>query len=138
MNRKIKFVISGTAIIAAMAFLFYIGLGQKGSFAYYLTVSEYMEKGAIKGENFRINGIVLDGSIRRDSLGKEVIFKMTDREDGPADSGHILTVSYRGSVPDTFIDGADVVIEGKMSSEGTFDAHTLLAKCPSKYESASE
>ncbi|MEW5807644.1 MAG: cytochrome c maturation protein CcmE [Acidobacteriota bacterium] len=146
MNRKVKFIVSGAAILGAMAFLFFIGLSKQGSFVYYLTVGEYLEKGASKGENFRINGIVLDGSIQRSVLGQEITFRMTDRvsnpyQPGTSGSGHeasrkLLTVRYHGSVPDTFIDGADVVVEGKMSPDGVFVAHTLLAKCPSKYESA--
>ena len=50
----------------------------------------------------------------------------------------MLAVNYHGIIPDTFVDGADVVVEGALSTDGTFDAHTLLAKCPSKYESADE
>ncbi len=136
MNRKLKFVVSGAVIIATMVFLFIVGLSKQGSFVYYLTVSEYIEKGATKGDNFRINGIVLDGSIQRDALGQEVVFKMIDRKIEPPASAHLLTISFRGPVPDTFTDGADIVVEGAMSPEGTFVAHTLLAKCPSKYESA--
>ena len=43
---------------------------------------------------------------------------------------------YHGIVPDTFVDNADVVVEGRLAGDGTFEAHTLLAKCPSKYEAA--
>ena len=31
---------------------------------------------------------------------------------------------------------ADVVVEGGLEADGTFDATLLLAKCPSKYESS--
>ena len=131
MNRKIKFTISGIAIIGAMALLFYIGLGQEGSLVYYLTVSEYVERGAPEESNFRINGKVLDGSIERDTLGMSVKFQITD--------GVVaLPVNYDGAVPDMFTDGTDVVVEGKKAADGTFRAHTLLTKCPSKYEAAGE
>jgi cytochrome c-type biogenesis protein CcmE len=129
MNRKIKFTVSGIAIIGAMALLFYIGIGKEGSLVYYLTVSEYIERGAPEEENFRINGKVLDGSIERDTLGMKLKFQITD---GAA----ALPVNYDGAVPDMFTDGADVVVEGKKAADGTFKAHTLLTKCPSKYEAA--
>ena len=43
---------------------------------------------------------------------------------------------YRGIAPDTFTDSVDVVIEGRMGTDGTFRATTLLAKCASRYENA--
>jgi cytochrome c-type biogenesis protein CcmE len=45
-------------------------------------------------------------------------------------------VIYRGIAPDTFTDGVDVVVEGRMGEDGTFHATTLLAKCASRYENA--
>jgi cytochrome c-type biogenesis protein CcmE len=45
-------------------------------------------------------------------------------------------VVYRGIAPDTFTDGVDVVVEGRMGQDGTFHATTLLAKCASRYENA--
>ncbi len=131
MNRKIKFTISGIAIIGAMALLFYIGLGQEGSLIYYLTVSEYVERGAPEEGNFRINGKVLGGSIERDALGMSLKFQITDGITA-------LPVNYDGAVPDMFTDGTDVVVEGKKAADGAFRAHTLLTKCPSKYEAADE
>ena len=43
-------------------------------------------------------------------------------------------VVYRGFPPDTFTDSVDVVVEGRLSRDGTFQATTLLAKCGSRYE----
>jgi len=40
--------------------------------------------------------------------------------------------------PDTFTDGVDVVVEGRLGRDGTFRATTLLAKCASRYENAPE
>jgi len=45
-------------------------------------------------------------------------------------------VIYKGLVPDTFSDSADVVVEGRLDAAGTFHATTLLAKCASRYEAA--
>ena len=54
------------------------------------------------------------------------------------DGGASMPVNYHGIIPDTFVDGADVVVEGQIDGSGTFQAHTLLAKCPSKYEAADD
>ena len=52
------------------------------------------------------------------------------------DGARTFPVVYRGIAPDTFTDGVDVVVEGRMQSDGTFQATTLLAKCASRYENA--
>ena len=46
-----------------------------------------------------------------------------------------VTVVYKGSVPDLFRSGRDVVVDGKLQS-GVFVAvpNTLVTKCPSKYQ----
>jgi cytochrome c-type biogenesis protein CcmE len=43
-----------------------------------------------------------------------------------------VRVVYRGSVPDLFRKGRDVVVTGQMAS-GVFVADSLSTKCPSKY-----
>jgi cytochrome c-type biogenesis protein CcmE len=102
----------------------------RGSLVYYLTVSEFLEQGSRDlGENLRINGNVVEGSIERSASGLGATFLMTDgtRE---------LQVSFGKETPDTFVDGSEVVVEGTLGADGVFVAHTLLAKCPSKYEAA--
>jgi cytochrome c-type biogenesis protein CcmE len=69
------------------------------------------------------------GSIQRIPGGKEYAFTVTD-------GAKVYPVVYRGIAPDTFTDGADVVVEGRMGEDGTFHATTLLAKCASRYENA--
>ena len=46
-----------------------------------------------------------------------------------------VPVVYRGSVPDLFRSGRDVVVDGKLQG-GVFVAvpNTLVTKCPSKYQ----
>jgi cytochrome c-type biogenesis protein CcmE len=53
-----------------------------------------------------------------------------------SDGTRELQVSYGKETPDTFVDGSEVVVEGVLGPDGVFVAHTLLAKCPSKYEAA--
>jgi cytochrome c-type biogenesis protein CcmE len=47
-------------------------------------------------------------------------------------------VVYRGIIPDTFSDSVEVVVEGRLDSNGVFQATTLLAKCASRYEATPE
>ena len=43
-----------------------------------------------------------------------------------------------GPIPDTFVDGANAIVTGSLDDSGVFQAHTLQAKCPSKYEGADQ
>ena len=58
--------------------------------------------------------------------------------ESPYTLAQTYNVVYRGITPDTFTDGVDVVVEGRLGHDGTFRATTLLAKCASRYENAPE
>jgi cytochrome c-type biogenesis protein CcmE len=128
-GRRIKFLVFGVGILLSMAVLLYAAIrNDGGGLAFYLTVEEFLENPP-DGDNFRVNGKVKPGSIVRHSSGMDVAFVMTDGE-------RDLPVSYHGIIADTFVDNADVVVEGNLDGGGTFVASTMLAKCPSKYEAA--
>src|SRR5258706_3792137 len=112
-----------------MGFAILFSVSVKGSLVYYLTVSEFLDpsRQTDLGDNFRVNGIVKAGSIQRLEGTPGARFVMTD-------GARTLPVVYRKEVPDTFVDGAETVVEGSLGADGTFAASTLLAKCPSKYE----
>jgi cytochrome c-type biogenesis protein CcmE len=122
-----QFLIAFVVVFGALAFLGYNAF--KASSMYYLSVGELLARGdAAYGEELRVSGKVVEGSIQRGPEANAIRFTMTD-EDGPS-----VPVFYQGVVPDTFQDGGEVVVEGGLGSEGVFQASTLLAKCPSKYE----
>jgi len=123
-----KFILIGAGVLLSMALLVVVGT-QGSGIGYYMTVAEFLEASGEIRSGLRVNGKVVHGTIERHNTGEDVAFSMTD---GLA----TLAVYYRGIIPDTFVDGADVVVEGQLQSDGVFAAHTLLAKCPSKYESA--
>lgn len=124
-----KIMIAVVALVIGFAILFSVGL--KGSMVYYLTVGEFLDRQGRDdlGENFRVNGNVKSGSIEKTPGQLGARFVMTDT------AGHELRVVYSKETPDTFVDGSEVVVEGHLGTDQQFVAHTLLAKCPSKYES---
>jgi cytochrome c-type biogenesis protein CcmE len=130
-RRRAKFLILGAGIALSMAALVVFAVNRPGGLVYYLGVSEFLAEPAAAEAGFRVNGKVESGTIVRMPTGQDVTFVMTDGRSA-------LPVAYHGIVPDTFVDGADVVVEGRLGTDGTFQAHTLLAKCPSKYEAADE
>jgi cytochrome c-type biogenesis protein CcmE len=130
-RKRLKFILLGAGILLSMGFLLVVGVNRPGGFSYYLSVSEFLGQPDRGGDGFRINGKVDPGSIERMPTGEDVTFVVTD-------GNQSLRVAYHGIIPDTFVDGADVVVEGRLEDDGAFHAHTLLAKCPSKYESADD
>jgi cytochrome c-type biogenesis protein CcmE len=73
---------------------------------------------------------VVDDSIlkRRDSLDYQ--FRIES-------NGRVVAVRYTGVVPDTFKNGAEVVVKGRLGPDGfQVDPDGIMAKCPSKYEAS--
>jgi cytochrome c-type biogenesis protein CcmE len=69
------------------------------------------------------------GQVRNRDQAREKGLRFTLRDvEGTAK----VPVVYRGSVPDPFRLGRDVIVEGTMRN-GTFVADRLITKCPSKY-----
>ena len=75
---------------------------------------------------FRIGGLVEDGSVKRDPDGLTVRFVVTD-------TAKSMNVVYKGILPDLFKEGKGVVAEGKMGSDGLFNATQVLAKHDENY-----
>jgi cytochrome c-type biogenesis protein CcmE len=94
------------------------------SVTYYRTPTEVL---AQPGEDVRLSGTVVDGSIGVDAAAGTVAFEVTD-------GTTTVPVLFTGPRPDTLQDGGEAVAEGALDPDGTFEAHTLFAKCPSKFE----
>jgi cytochrome c-type biogenesis protein CcmE len=74
----------------------------------------------------KMSGIVTPGSLTRDPENQRIRFVIAGKT-------RTYPVVYRGTVPDIFREGIQVVVTGKFDPEGIFIASELLAKCPSKY-----
>jgi len=123
-----KFVVLVVAIIGTLAWLAASGINETKT--YYKTISELKSMtGDEQAKRVRVTGDVVAGSILR--AGNEVRFTIVEKE-----KGLTLNVLYTGKdpLPDTFRDNAQAMADGKMMADGTFNAHTIAAKCPSKYE----
>ena len=124
---KKKFLIGGIILFLAIGYLGYTGF--VSSATYYYEVNEFLgQSDMLVGQSVRINGTVVPGSIKQEAQGLVLKFTINDIEKDAS-----LPVIYHGAVPDTFKAGNDVVVEGKYTTEGTFEATTILTKCASKY-----
>lgn len=126
-RRTLVFVSGTVLIVLSLAYLVYGGIQQGAT--YWVTVSELQRRGAALPSRVRLGGTVASGSVRWDGSHRYLRFAITDGE-------HTLPVAYSGVVPDIFSEGRQVVVEGSIGRSGAFEATTLLAKCPTKYNPA--
>ena len=126
-----KFLIGGGLVLGTAGYLMATSIKDTGM--YYLTPTELSTKldadTSFRNTGVKLGARVVPVSIRRAPGGKEYGFNVTD-------GAKVFPVIYRGIAPDTFTDGVDVVVEGRMGDDGTFHATVLLAKCASRYENA--
>ena len=128
MQKRAKFAVGISVIVASLGFLAWLGYGE--SKTYYHTIAELQSlQGADRTHRLRVGGTVAPGSIRR--LSGRVDFILEGE-------GKSIPVSYVGNdpLPDTFVDKSQALVEGSLARNGSFVAEHVQAKCASKYEAA--
>ncbi|WP_414830034.1 cytochrome c maturation protein CcmE [Alteromonas sp. H39] len=78
------------------------------------------------GQRLRIGGMVVPGTVSRDSESLAVSFDLVDT--GPA-----VTVTYSGILPDLFREGQGIVATGVLVTNNTIKAQEVLAKHDEEY-----
>ena len=123
-HKAAKLGITGTVLALAFGLLLYTSLSESAE--YYKHVDEVMANPQQwQGKKLQLHGFAHEIGRKRDTL--EYRFNVES-------SGKVIQAYYTGVAPDTFKEGAEVVLKGTLSPDGTsFLAHELLAKCPSKY-----
>ena len=91
---------------------------------FFFTPSQVAANEAPQGKTFRIGGMVVNGSVKRD--GVDVHFVVTD-------TAKTIPVVYRGALPDLFREGKGVVAQGQLGADGVFRAREVLAKHDENY-----
>ena len=128
MGKNAKFGIASTIILVTILWLGWVGVSE--SKTYYHTIAELETlSGSALHNRIRVGGDIRGGSIERFRGRVDFVIEQ---------EGKSLRVSYvgRDPLPDTFLDGAQALVEGKPMPNGTFVAEKVQAKCASKYEAA--
>ena len=92
---------------------------------YLFSPTEVLAGRAPAGAGFKLGGVVLENSFRRDPASLKVDFTVTDRF-------HDMPVEYTGILPDLFREGQSVIATGKLEN-GRFVAREVLAKHDESY-----
>lgn len=93
---------------------------------YFYSTSQIIAGEAPTARAFRIGGMVVDGSVERDPESLKVSFVLTD-------TLKEIEVHYKGILPDLFREGQGIVANGKLDSDGVFQASEVLAKHDENY-----
>ena len=122
-RKRLVFVTVGVGILGVAALLALNAFRE--IIVFFLSPTELLEKGAPPDRVVRLGGLVEEGSVAH-GPDASVRFKVTDLK-------HDIPVSYAGLLPDLFREGQGVVAEGKLQSDGSFAASSVLAKHDEKY-----
>ncbi|MDH5324608.1 MAG: cytochrome c maturation protein CcmE [Gammaproteobacteria bacterium] len=87
--------------------------------------SEVAQNKVPLNKEFRLGGLVEEGSVKREDDGLTVHFRVTD-------NAQTVQVTYTGILPDLFREGQGVIAQGKLSN-GVFNASEVLAKHDETY-----
>ena len=126
MTRKQK-RFAGIGVIGAVIGLaiFLVSVALRDEIVFFYEPTEVLSGNKVSpGENFRIGGLVADGSVV--TKDTNISFVVTDGESS-------VPVSFEGILPDLFREGQGVIAEGAMDTEGRFIAQNVLAKHDENY-----
>jgi cytochrome c-type biogenesis protein CcmE len=119
------FILVGLAGLAVVAGLVLNALNS--NLALYKSPTEVLAGNYPKDDAFRLGGMVVDGSLKRQSDGLTVHFDVTDEF-------KTVPVIFTGILPDLFKEGTGMVALGKMVN-GVYEASEVLAKHDEDYMS---
>jgi cytochrome c-type biogenesis protein CcmE len=135
-KKQRKFLIGGVTVAGLVGYLMVTGM--QDSMVYYHTPTELLARSSADPTyadvGVKVGGRVVPGTVHFDQRSLDLRFQLVDIEN-PSTT---FPVHYQGPLPDTFQEGSDVVVEGKYSPEGGFQATTVLTKCGSRYEAGAE
>ncbi|MCF6209935.1 MAG: cytochrome c maturation protein CcmE [Gammaproteobacteria bacterium] len=122
-HKRMAFILVGLAGLSVAAWLVLNALNS--NLALYISPTDVLAGDAPKDQTFRLGGLVVEDSLRREDDGLTVHFEVTD-------SANTIPVTFTGILPDLFDEGQGVVAQGKMQG-GVFAASEVLAKHDENY-----
>ena len=126
MKKHKKLIIGSVIITIAVAALGYASFMSAGT--YYYNVGEFLDKGTtVTGQTTRVSGEVSSDMISEGTTLHFTLLDMTGRTSS-------LSVIFKGQIPNAFGVGRQAIVEGRLDTDGIFQASNIIAKCSSKYE----
>ena len=123
-HKRLALIAGGVASIALAAALVLNAF--RSNLVFFFSPSQIAAGEAPRDRAFRIGGMVVAGSLKRQPDGLTVHFTVTD-------TAKSVPVVYKGILPDLFREGKGVVAQGRLGAEGVFRADEVLAKHDENY-----
>ena len=117
----VSLLVAGVAVAAGLAML-----ALQENINLFFSPSQVVTGEAPANTPFRLGGMVVDGSVRRNGETLEIQFDLTD-------TARTVTVAYTGILPDLFREGQGIVAQGSLGTNGVFNASQVLAKHDETY-----
>ena len=123
-HKRIGIIIVGLAGLGIAAYL--VANAFKNNLVFFFSPTQVVAKEAPVNRTFRIGGLVENGTVKRESDGLTVRFTVTD-------TAASVPVVYKGILPDLFKEGRGCVAQGRIGTDGVFQADEVLAKHDENY-----
>lgn len=122
-TRHKRLAIAAVVVLVVGAAVTLILNAFNSNLVFFYSPTQIASKEAPEGRTFRLGGLVLEGSVKRE--GVAVNFVVTD-------TAQTVPVYFEGILPDLFKEGKGVVAQGKLEN-GVFRAKEVLAKHDENY-----
>jgi len=127
MNKRSRRKVLIFTIVFGVAVATVLGLTAfEENLLYFYSPTQVKDGEAPQTHSFRVGGLVVDGSVKREPDSLTVQFDITDNTE-------IMTVEYTGILPDLFREGQGIVAMGNLQANGRFVAQEVLAKHDENY-----
>jgi len=123
-SKRLILILTGLIVLGVATF--FVLRAFNDNLVFFYTPSQIANHEAPTNKSFRIGGMVVEDSLKREPGGLQVEFIVTD-------TAQSVPVQYSGILPDLFKEGKGVVAEGRLNAQGTFIASQVLAKHDENY-----
>ena len=123
-HKKLAIIVSSVTALGVASVLVLNAF--QSNLVFFFSPTQVAANEAPIGKSFRIGGLVEEGSVKREGSSTKVTFAVTD-------TVKTIPVTYTGILPDLFREGKGVVAQGKIASNGIFEADEVLAKHDENY-----
>lgn len=125
---KNVYLVALLLFLGGVGYLAYSGFSENS--VYFLNVSEALATPSDKLKAARLFGTVAEDGLSRSETGRDVKFRLEDQEN----KATTLWVEY--TAPPGYLQGRvrKSLWKGGLRPDGSFQAKTLMTKCPSKYQ----
>jgi len=125
-GRRLGLVAAAVIVLSGFAYLLQGGISN--NLVFFRTPGELLAMGQEGvGDAMRLGGQVVPGSVKWDAQKIDLRFRLQD-EDGKS-----IEVHGTKAPPQMFVEGIGVVVEGRLTSAGVFEADNLMVKHSNEY-----